>query len=115
MTRRRLKSPGEPAGSLQGTLLGGGSMGETAVVNPSGLVARDGDVLKVEYRGAKIAIGNFSNVDVDGAMFERTLRDGENVEQNYRQIYDVLKGICEGQAREKIAFYAKEVAKGRRT
>lgn len=81
----------------------------------AGLIARDGDVLSVTYGGAKIALGNYSNVDLDGATFERRLREGESVEEQHALIYGFLKQRSLSEAREKLGYFSREVAKGRKS
>lgn len=89
-------------------------LGRMKETDNAGLIARDGDVLTVEYRGAKISIGNYSTVEVDGAILQRPLCEGESIQQQYATAYKQLQEMCEGQAREKIAYYSREVSKGRK-
>lgn len=66
---------------------------------------REDDRLTINFAGAKISIGNYSSVDLDGAYYSRTLREGDDIEEQFNQIYDYLRDQCFKRARAKLAEY----------
>jgi hypothetical protein len=78
------------------------------------LVARDGDRLTVQYMGAKIGMGNYSTVEVDGSIYSRQMSAGEDIGEQWDRVYAFLRVRCESTARDKLKFYRDEMSKGRK-
>lgn len=76
--------------------------------------ARNGDVLTVMFNGAKLSIAPYSTVELDGAIYQRQLKDGEDPEEVFAAVYEHLRTKCLAQAKRKLADFAAELAKSKR-
>lgn len=79
----------------------------------SGLVARDGDVLVVSYPEVTIPIRQYSNVKVGGLIYTRKLVAGEDVGEQYADVYAFLRDRAEKDAVEKVKLWAAELGAAR--
>lgn len=67
---------------------------------------RDGDVLVVSYPEVKLPLKiKFAIVDVGGTSYTRTLRAGDNVQEQYSKVYAFLKRNAERDAIEKVKHW----------
>lgn len=80
-----------------------------------GLVAREGDVLVVNYPEIRVPVAPYCTVGVGGLVYTRQLRDGDDPEQEYRRIYDYLDRQVKADARVKIAQWSEEVGEKKKT
>ena len=71
--------------------------------------AREGDVLVVAYPEVTVPIAQFSGVKVGGLIYTRKLIEGDDVEEQYRAIYDFLKAKATADGRIKIQEYRDEL------
>lgn len=74
---------------------------------------REGDRLSVNYNGAKLQIVQFSNVELDGGFYSRTLVPGDDPVAEWDRIYGYLRDQSLKGAREKLATFSDELAKAR--
>lgn len=72
--------------------------------------ARNGDVLTVMFNGAKLSIAPYSTVELDGAVYQRPLKDGEDPEQVFDDLYEFLSERCISRARKKLGDFAQELS-----
>jgi hypothetical protein len=81
---------------------------------PRAFAVREGDRLTVTFAGAKLQIAQYSTVELDGAIYSRTLEPGDDLNAEFSRIYEILKESCLSRAREKLAIYAEEHAAAKR-
>lgn len=73
------------------------------------VAARDGDILVVSYPEVTIPIAQYSGVKVGGLIYTRKLLDGDDVEAQYRSIYEFLKAKATADGRAKVQEYRDEL------
>lgn len=82
--------------------------GEAIEAGP-GFEPRDGDMLTVSYPEVKLPLrAKFAIVDVGGLSYTRTLRDGDDVGEEYDRIYAFLRQRAERDAVEKVKMWNAE-------
>lgn len=80
---------------------------------PADFEVREGDRLTVMFNGAKLSIAAYSSVDLDGAIYSRTLEPGDDARAEYDRLYSMLRDECLERARAKLADFADEHAKAK--
>lgn len=81
------------------------------IVDPA-FEVREGDTLSVTYNGAKVSInGTYSSVELDGAHYKRTLREGDDPGEEFERIYTFLKTRSEARARAKLTHFVDQIRK----
>lgn len=80
----------------------------------AGFEVREGDRLTVLYNGAKLSIAPYNTVDLDGAIYSRTLKPGDDAGEQWDLTYAFLEKRCLRVARPKLAMFADELAKAKK-
>jgi hypothetical protein len=75
----------------------------------SALVARDGDILVVQYPEVTIPIAQYCTVKVGGLIYTRKLVAGEDAELQCRIVYEFLRNRAQADGRVKIDEYRAEL------
>ncbi len=81
-------------------------------VSAPGFKTREGDKLTVAYPEVTLPLQlKFAMVRVGGALYERTLVEGEDPVQAYEETFHFLKDCTEAAAQEIIATWAETIQK----
>lgn len=78
------------------------------------LEVRDGDRLTVTFNGVKLQIAPYSTVELDGAIYSRTLLPGDDAVAQWDRIYRFLRDNAIKEARRKLADFSDELAAARK-
>ncbi len=70
--------------------------------------------MTVKFDGASLSIASYSSVKLDSAIYSRQLREGEDPEEAFDQIYGYLRKKCLDVAREKLRDLSEELAAAKR-
>lgn len=74
------------------------------------IAVREGDVLVVSYPEVKIPLAKFTFATVGGLIYTRRLVPGDDIQNEYDQIYAFLERNAERSAREKVRKWAAELS-----
>jgi len=80
---------------------------------PEGFEVREGDRLTVMYHGAKLSIAPYSSVDLDGAIYSRTLQPGDDAAAEFDRIHTYLRDRCLRESRAKLNTFADELRRAK--
>lgn len=119
MVKRRRKGTQDGQESTEQPLIGKStdtqSQGCEVTTRPSiGFDVRPGDRLTVTYAGAKLCIGRYSTVDLDSAVYSRTLEPGDDPVEQWDLIYEYLRNNAIKNAKEKLHMFVEELTEVRK-
>lgn len=107
--RRRVESTQQPAGS--NTIQQPIQQSREITEKPGrDFEVREGDRLTVMYNGVKLSIAPYSTVELDGSIYSRTLKPGDDPDKEWDRIYSYLKENSLKEAREKLRVFSEELA-----
>lgn len=80
----------------------------------AGFEVRDGDRLTVMYHGAKLQIAPYNSVELDGGIYSRTLKEGDDPVAEWDRIYAYLERKALEHARKKLRTMSTELHRARK-